>query len=356
MAADISPELTYTATLKTSAQVVNQSDDTDSVTARNTLETIQREEMEDTLTINTTPRVDTARKETLVPTDTTMSSIVVPDGLPNGSSSSMADQLSLRGYLRNPPHQPKPPSYRGMVPHDLSSSSPDSGYGLTPEGVIRSRSCSSDTSTANDDSGVSSRRTTGSSGIPSSIYSGHESNLEFVAEGDDEIGKEEEGDGCVQGLRQGNGDFYQPDSQESSVIDPLLDFGRHTSVDGGRTYSTTSTDSYRDLSSISGSYFSPDGSDILVPVMKRKGIQRSASLENEFRTSGVPFNDSNTLDKLASTQPSSSRKSPGRKDRRRTTLGRKTKSVIKGEGMSTLLKIVWLQVATYLIPCMFVLL
>ncbi len=228
-----------------------------------------------------------------------------------------------------------PPSLHAVQMRREGPSSPDSGYGNTPEGVMRtnllspssrSRSSSSETTTTSSDDTGSFRRTPTSSGVPSSLWSGHESTLEFVAEGDDE---EESKDKETSSNSDEGNDFYptktSPDP-DSSILGPLPNFGHADSFMNG------DHDNPSDQS-----YFTPDDNTI-VQVAKRKGIVRSSSTENAIQS--VPFSDnsissssitSSTKYHTTGSESLHNSRTLKTESRKRKSLGRKrSHSVIKG--------------------------
>ena len=237
-----------------------------------------------------------------------------------------------------------------LVAHDNSSSvepsllpfiqregpgSPDSGYGNTPEVGFRpnltfpssrSRSSSSETNATSNDDTTSTRRTPNSSGVPSSLWSGHESTLEFVTEEEGNMeedtedktrgissNSEEEGNNCPQ-------DFPSEDPQ-TSILGPLPTFNLDPSND------------YHSINGSQGSdannpYFHPDEST-LIRVAKRKGITHSTSMENEIKGHFVMVEESQqVVNEMESMQNHRISKTEGR--RRRTMGRRRAQSVIKG--------------------------
>ncbi len=212
-------------------------------------------------------------------------------------------------------------------------SSPDSGYGNTPDGGMkgnllspssRSRSSSSETTaTTSTDETNSTRRTPVSSGVPSSLWSGHESTLEFVAEGDGEEEEEDYGKGKETSSNsddEGSEPYYphkvSSPEPDSSILGPLPNIKRHPLEHNDSCGSLLSSND-----SCTDSYFNPDD-HTLVKVGKRKGIPRSSSVENDYQSEQDPNDSIESF--IASVKLSKT-------ETRRRSLGRKrAHSVIRG--------------------------
>ena len=355
------PNIMYGYSLKTSAQISKPelaqagiiSVSRSSTSARESLQSVQREDDEG----RTSKRKDVAASFENAGRDLLQKGILLPSSGNNnvtpsylrthGSSLPNAELVSVLENSRNghprEHHQllhatrsrniDPPPSLHSVQMRREGPSSPDSGYGNTPESVMRtnllspssrSGSSSSETTTTSSDDTGSFRRTPTSSGVPSSLWSGHESTLEFVAE-DEEDFKEKE---TSSNSDEGN-DFYptktSPDP-DSSIVGPLPNIGHPDRFMNGDQNSPSDQ-----------SYFTPDDNTI-VQVTKRKGITRSSSVENDIKS--VPFSDNSVSGSITSstkyhTTGSESSLHYSRtlktESRKRKSLGRKrAHSVIKG--------------------------
>ena len=310
------PKLLYGNNLKSSALIGKPETQAGIVsvsreltTARESLEAVQREDEEQTSSTSNQSRRDTLSSFENADRSLLQKGVLLSDSTnplclisrPHGSTLSNVDTHTLV-QLQNGTTDPSnnPISLQNRKPTDPASliryatvregpGSPDSGYGNTPDGVIkaslispssRSRSSSTETTTTSSDDSNSTRRTLASSGIPSSLWSGHESTLELLAEGGDE--EEDSVDAKESSNSDEGGDTFPsvvPSEPDTSIVGPLPVFNPQHERDHRSDGS---------LSSVP--YFNPDD-NTLVQVAKRKGISRSSSMEDEFKSNMIPVNN-----------------------------------------------------------------
>ena len=146
--------------------------------------------------------------------------------------------------------------------------SPDSGYSNTPENLLKlptyssnPRSQSSTSETSDSNASTTNRRTTGtSSGIPSSLWSGHESTLELVQEEDDDDTHFEHryrNERATSSVSDGSSDHLNPSPVSPDKDDPA----------------------FSNLSHNSQYYHNPD-ENTLIQLVPRRGVQRSQSTDD----------------------------------------------------------------------------
>ena len=279
-----------------------------STSARESLESVQREDEENTSRKRRPPSFENAdrnllQKGVLLPDQHEISyftsnlpkqqssNVVLRNNVQNGGTNHLNGQLQSRTL---------DPSLLPFAQRE-GPNSPDSGY--------------------SPDETNSTRRTPVSSGIPSSLWSGYESTLEFVAEGEEEDGEYNKDKETSSNSDEGSESYYphKVSSHEpnTSIIGPLLNVSRPHDNDN------CDTNSLQSSCDSSVSYFNPDDKT-LVQVAKRKGIPRSASVEEqEYHKSeqyGNDITESFTNSRISKTETR----------RRRSYRRKRAYSVIKG--------------------------
>ena len=247
----------------------------------------------------------------------------------NGLFDNLAQEsiLSLRSVL----HMPTDPSLLKLD----ASSSPDSGYGNTPDIGIklstlspnsRSRSSSSETTATSSDDTISNRRTPMSSGVPSSLWSGHESVLEFVAEerreDEDEEEEEEEEQEDETGEQRENDKMTSNIREEDNIL-PYIMPPSLLSHDNTTLYTNPVSMETNFPPNELDPFYHPN-EDVLIKVTKRRGIQRSSSVEARQSTA-VSYGDYHNNDMRGTN------KTGGMEGgRKRNSLRKRTQSVRRG--------------------------